>query len=370
MTLRKLIFSAAVVALWLLVVAANRTDKDTLPPATNSSSANEPAIILSGVNPLEIVPITYPEDLDFGKGKLALFDFFVPADEDFRIERMDVHLEGVSSDEVPELWLRFNSVRVYTKTEVRGSNAEIIAFPPVLPAQTAPPVDTQGTPSQILRNTQETQQLLHVGGSLSQTLQRNSGVSIGIYGKWAEGIAPRTPENGIRLCVDEISGSLSSGAKAKTQLASPLCFPKMGVGPAMANPQNEIVHSTRPSAVVLGDQGNAMFTLEIADTPQARAQGLADRDSLPQTQGMLFLWDDNPGAVTFTMAGMRFPLDIIFIDSSQKIIHIARSLPACPMRQGCRLAAPPTDAQYVLEINAGLAAQYDITTGDLVSFAL
>jgi uncharacterized protein len=40
-----------------------------------------------------------------------------------------------------------------------------------------------------------------------------------------------------------------------------------------------------------GDWGSARFTVEVADDPAERAQGLMNRPSMPRSAGMLFLYE-------------------------------------------------------------------------------
>ena len=52
--------------------------------------------------------------------------------------------------------------------------------------------------------------------------------------------------------------------------------------------------------------GNAVFEVEIADTPQLRTKGLSGRDTLPDMSGMLFVFESGRTS-NFWMKGMRFP---------------------------------------------------------------
>src|SRR3989344_3544600 len=54
--------------------------------------------------------------------------------------------------------------------------------------------------------------------------------------------------------------------------------------------------------------GENKFSVEIVDTVIAQALGLSGRPSLPENQGMLFVFD-GLAIRNFWMAGMRFPLD-------------------------------------------------------------
>ncbi|MDP3963754.1 MAG: DUF192 domain-containing protein, partial [bacterium] len=120
-----------------------------------------------------------------------------------------------------------------------------------------------------------------------------------------------------------------------------------------------------PSATLQGSKGPVSVTLEIADTPEARSQGLMYRESLPENQGMLFVFEqNNQGA--FWMKNTLIPLDIIFIDETKRIIEI---LPMDPCRTDpCALYLPPSPYRYALEVNQGFTKQYDIQIGSIVAF--
>ena len=110
-----------------------------------------------------------------------------------------------------------------------------------------------------------------------------------------------------------------------------------------------------------GDWGQARFTVEVADTDAERAQGLMNRDSLPKSAGMLFVYT-KPGPVGFWMKDTLIPLDMMFIDSTGTVRHVhheARPLDESPVFGG-------NDIQYVLEINGGLARQFGIEEGSHV----
>src|SRR3989338_4766663 len=52
--------------------------------------------------------------------------------------------------------------------------------------------------------------------------------------------------------------------------------------------------------------------VELAQTPEARKQGLSGRQNLCETCGMLFIFPEN-NRYTFWMKEMNFPLDIIWL---------------------------------------------------------
>lgn len=100
------------------------------------------------------------------------------------------------------------------------------------------------------------------------------------------------------------------------------------------------------SVVRIGDR---QFLVERADTPALRERGLGYREALPSGHGMLFLFPDRPpDRYAFWMKGMRFSLDIAWIRDG-RIVHIEPSIPA----DSEDIFRPPTDADSVLEVNAG-----------------
>jgi len=107
-----------------------------------------------------------------------------------------------------------------------------------------------------------------------------------------------------------------------------------------------------------GDWGQASFNIEIANTREERARGLMFRESMPRSAGMLFVYD-TPQYASFWMKNTLIPLDIIFIDHSGVVSRVhSNAIPGdlSPIPGGDHVFA-------VLEINAGLAARYGISTG-------
>ncbi len=117
-----------------------------------------------------------------------------------------------------------------------------------------------------------------------------------------------------------------------------------------------------------GFSDSVCLEAEIADDPDSMAKGLGYRDSMDQDHGMLFVFQKE-GRHGFWMKGMRFPLDIMWLDSNKTIIFIAENLTPCDST-GCPSYGPGTDALYVLETNAGFAGKHNITEGNRVYFKL
>ena len=127
--------------------------------------------------------------------------------------------------------------------------------------------------------------------------------------------------------------------------------------------QQPIFHPTHP--FVLNGQP---IDLEIVTSTKDMAQGLGDRQDLPNRHGMLFVYA-SPGIHPFWMRHMHVPIDIIWIHEG-RVVDIAHRLP--PPRF---FLDPPTTyhpqgaATWVLEIPAGSTRQYGLEVNGRVDLA-
>ena len=100
-----------------------------------------------------------------------------------------------------------------------------------------------------------------------------------------------------------------------------------------------------------------IYDVETAETPDEMAIGLTNTDSLESDEGMLFIFDD-PQTVSFHMKGMKFPIDIVFIDEDLKVISIYEG------KVGTKEVVEEDNVNYVLEVNINS----DIKEGDELDF--
>jgi uncharacterized protein len=80
---------------------------------------------------------------------------------------------------------------------------------------------------------------------------------------------------------------------------------------------------------------------------------------------MLFIFE-SPQKYSFWMKDMKFPIDIIWIDSAGKIVHIEKNLPPCVFLLPCPSYTPAADSLYVLEVVSNFTNKFDINIGDPV----
>lgn len=110
-----------------------------------------------------------------------------------------------------------------------------------------------------------------------------------------------------------------------------------------------------------GDWGQARFSVDLADTPTERSQGLMYRDVLPRGAGMLFIYP-TPQRARFWMKNTLVPLDMIFLDAKGRVLRVHAN--ARPLDETVIDGGPGVSA--VLEINAGLAGRLGIAPGTVL----
>jgi uncharacterized protein len=113
----------------------------------------------------------------------------------------------------------------------------------------------------------------------------------------------------------------------------------------------------------------AKFRAEMAYKPYEITRGLMFRDSLPPDRGMLFL-NKEPALYAFWMYNVRIPLDMIWMDSNRIVTEIVPDVPPCKSEKAseCPKYGGRVRSQFVLEINAGLAAKNGLKPGDRLDF--
>jgi uncharacterized membrane protein (UPF0127 family) len=108
---------------------------------------------------------------------------------------------------------------------------------------------------------------------------------------------------------------------------------------------------------------------DIAATDEQKIKGLSVKDSLAENEAMLFVYD-NEAEHTFWMKDMKFPIDIIWIDTNKTVVHIEHNLQPCSSELLCPSYKPIDDSLYVLETVSGFAEKHDIAKGTPVDFEL
>jgi uncharacterized protein len=108
--------------------------------------------------------------------------------------------------------------------------------------------------------------------------------------------------------------------------------------------------------------GTTTIHIARALTNSEREQGLSGRPTLPDGEGMLFVFD-HADSYAFWMPKMRFAIDII--DTEKRIVDIKRDATPESYPTLFRSRSPAT---YVLEVPSGFAAQSGWNIGMMLDF--
>lgn len=139
--------------------------------------------------------------------------------------------------------------------------------------------------------------------------------------------------------------------------AAPSCAP---VAAQALSPPPADCAPDRVLADVTG--GPVSVSVEIADSPAGRAQGLMGRTELAPLSGMLFVYEQ-PQSAWFWMKDTALPLDMVFIDPAGVVRDIVAN--ATPFDETPVGGAPGIIA--VLEIGGGEAERLGITQGTRIA---
>ncbi|HID60939.1 MAG TPA: DUF192 domain-containing protein [Hadesarchaea archaeon] len=100
--------------------------------------------------------------------------------------------------------------------------------------------------------------------------------------------------------------------------------------------------------------------VEPADTFWRRLRGLMLRGKFPRGKALLFKFK-NPGRHSIHMFFVRFPIDLIYLDSGFRVVEARAWL------RPWHLHRPKTVANYLIELPAGTIQRKGISTGHKLS---
>ncbi|HEU4995254.1 MAG TPA: DUF192 domain-containing protein [Gemmatimonadaceae bacterium] len=128
---------------------------------------------------------------------------------------------------------------------------------------------------------------------------------------------------------------------------------------------SSVVRFDSASVRVVTPRGITRLRVEIAQSPEQRTMGLMERTSLPDSAGMLFLYDrDEPASAGFWMYRTRIPLDIAFMDSTGRVLVVRQMVPCgATLARGCPSYDPGVPYRAALEVKAGVLARNGIAPG-------
>lgn len=110
--------------------------------------------------------------------------------------------------------------------------------------------------------------------------------------------------------------------------------------------------------------GQTQINVEISDSTSELAKGLSGRESLDEDSGMYFVLGKKR-MVNFWMKGMKFPIDIIWIDGNKVVGYVENA--QLPTEHDIPTFSSIVPVTNVLEVNAGFVQKHSLKTGDSVT---
>jgi len=132
---------------------------------------------------------------------------------------------------------------------------------------------------------------------------------------------------------------------------NPACPPDPGPVPELA----------RGKVRFEGAEGAFEVLLEIAERDEDRQRGLMYRTSMPDMEGMLFIFEREK-KLSFWMRNTCIPLDMIYVAEDLSIVNIEENTPTLSDQTFPSNCA----AKYVIEVNAGWTRKHGVKIGQKV----
>jgi uncharacterized protein len=104
---------------------------------------------------------------------------------------------------------------------------------------------------------------------------------------------------------------------------------------------------------------------ELRDTAEGRRRGLMGQERMDV---VLSVWFDSRILPMIHMFGMRYPIDVLWVNSRMEVVDVRRGVPVSRLSSPStwRMYAPAKPAKHVVEIAAGQIGA--TSAGDKISF--
>jgi uncharacterized membrane protein (UPF0127 family) len=130
---------------------------------------------------------------------------------------------------------------------------------------------------------------------------------------------------------------------------------------ALLAPAGHSMGAGTSTLVFKTDTGEHRFNIEVATSDLERARGLMFRRSLPENDGMLFVYDP-PQPVGMWMKNTFIPLDMVFIAPDRRVLRIEANTEPF----STTVISSEGTVAGVVELNGGEADKINLKPGDQV----
>lgn len=120
---------------------------------------------------------------------------------------------------------------------------------------------------------------------------------------------------------------------------------------------------------ILNSKGKLIAeNVEVAEGFFHKTRGLMLRGSLPRNSALMMIFE-KPGKHGIWMPLMRFPIDIVFLDSQKCVVGLHQIVkPIGLRRRTWRVYYPEKPAKYAIELRAGTVKRKKIAVREVLRF--
>ncbi len=108
---------------------------------------------------------------------------------------------------------------------------------------------------------------------------------------------------------------------------------------------------------------NKEINLITVRNSESRERGLSNTKSLPDNTAMLFVFDE-PDKYGIWMKDMKFPIDIMWMDDSHRIVYQKENVSPNTFPE---IFSPNEKILYILEANAGFMKRNNLSVGNYLN---
>jgi uncharacterized membrane protein (UPF0127 family) len=109
---------------------------------------------------------------------------------------------------------------------------------------------------------------------------------------------------------------------------------------------------------------NNQFDTYVSLSDPEKEKGLSVFNKIKSNEAMIFIFD-TPKKYSFWMKGMKFPIDMVWLDQDKRIVDIKKDVAVATYPE---LFAPRADSLFVLEFVSGTTDKLNIKIGETCGF--
>jgi hypothetical protein len=130
-----------------------------------------------------------------------------------------------------------------------------------------------------------------------------------------------------------------------------------------------LIERKEETIIIVSFPNGREIEAEVADTPEKLLVGLAFREALPASGGLLYIFEATGQNHLWTKA-YRFPVDMMWVDESHHIVGLKENVAPCLDDDCPKYSSSPEAVRYAIQTEAGFIKREGITIGLELKYTL